>query len=302
MMKLTLHQLHVFQTVAEAGSVTAAANQLHMTQPGVSNIMRQLEEHYDCQLTHMLGRQLQLSQFGEILLNGCKKIGIELANIRTDLERLKGCVAGTLKVATVSTAKYFVPHLLGEFKSYHPDVHIQLVVKNREQIIERLQNNADDFVVMSHPPRELAVDIADLYEDELVIAASSQYQTPSNETLSLKHFKEAPWIIREQGSGTRFATENAFQKYKFYPKVGMEISDSEAVKQALIANIGISVISRQSINKELQDASLKILPVKGFPIKHEWYLVKNRSVKLSPIAESLYEFANRHQPVFSNFE
>lgn len=298
-MKLTLHQLQVFQKVAQCGSVTAAATQLHMTQPGVSNILRQLEQYYDCRLTDVVGRKMQLTQFGKILVSGSQQIQVDLNNIQSEMDRLRECVAGTMMVGTVTTAKYFTPQLLGKFKVKHPQIKVNLAVKNRQEIITRLQNNSDDFVIMSHPPREMNVDYADFYEDELVIASSPTFAKHLKDNVNLSSLKDAQWIMRENGSGTRFATENAFREQSFYPKIAMEISDSEAIKQAIMADIGISVISKQSIQSELKAKTLRILPVLGFPLAHRWYLVKNHGVSLSPLAEHFYAFVNQHQPVFN---
>ncbi len=151
-MRLTLHQLHVFQTVAKFQSVTIAARHLHMTQPAVSNVLRQLQDYYECHLINTVGRKLYITEFGEALLKGCLQIEDILDNTKAALEKLNGGLAGTLKVAIVSTAKYFMPRLLGAFKQSHTNIHIKLSVCNRGEILHRLQQNFDDFIIMSHPP------------------------------------------------------------------------------------------------------------------------------------------------------
>lgn len=300
-MKITLHQLQVFEKVAKNGSVTLAAHALHMTQPAVSNIIRQLEDHYGCQLIEVIGKKLYLTAFGKALLSGCQELQSVLTNTETTLQMLKGGMTGTLAIATVSTAKYFMPHLLGAFKAEYANVHFKLKVCNREEVIARLETNEDDFVIMSQPPNMISVDCADFYEDELVIAASCNHPLKNKTDLTLKSLANAPWIIREPGSGTRIAMLKIMNKYKMVPNVEMEISNNEAIKQAIIANIGISILSKQSINMELKNKSLCLLPVKGFPIAHKWYLVKNKGKQLSPIAEKFYAFVKEQQPDFAKF-
>ncbi len=298
-MKITLHQLKVFECVARMGSVTQAAHELHMTQPAVSNIIRQLEEYYDCSLIEVIGRKLSLTVFGQTLVEGCQKLQTTLENTQTQIDLLKGGLTGTLHVATVSTARYFIPRLLGHFKTKYPDIHIKLVICNRHEIINRLSKNLDDFVIMSNPPRNSSVDCANFYDDELVIASSIKHKlSKSKQPIKLSSLKQEAWILREEGSGTRYATENIFRKSRFKPKVEMEISDNEAIKQAIMANIGISVISKQSIKIELSHKLISLIPTTQFPVKHTWYLVKNKGKNLAPIAESFYTFVNHHQPIF----
>lgn len=299
-MRITLHQLKVFAIVAKNQSVTKAAHELHMTQPAVSNILRQLQEYFDCELVEVIGRKLSLTPFGLILLEGGRQMHDTLSLTKARMEQLKGGLVGSLKIATVTTAKYFVPHLLGRFKEKYQDVKIELTVCNRHTIIQRLQNNEDDFVVMSHPPSDLVVDVADFYSDELVIAASNDTAlSKDKKCIKLSELALEPWIFREEGSGTRYATENVFREKKFHPQVEMIISDNEAIKQALMANLGIAAISKQSIKNELKHNMLAELQVEDFPAQHTWYLVKNRHKALSPIAERFYTFVNHHQPVFT---
>jgi len=299
-MRITLHQLHVFSMVSKYGSVSTAAQKLHMSQPAVSNIIKHLENYYQCSLTEVISRKLSLTQFGDILVKATQTIETTLSDTLTEIEMLKGGVSGTLSVAIVSTAKYFVPRLLGTFKQEFSRIHVKLTVCNREQILQRLENNEDDFVIMSHPPSTMRVDCADFFDDELIIAASSLNELTKKRVLSLSELNDESWILREPGSGTRFATVRIFKKHKFTPKTEMEISDNETIKQAIMANIGISVIPKQSIQLELQQKLIKTLPVRNFPIKHTWYLVKNKGKALHPIAEKFYAYVNKVKPTFTD--
>ena len=301
MLRLTLHQLRVFEMVAEHRSVTLAAQYLHMTQPAVSNIIKQLQTYYGCALIEVVSRQLSLTAFGDVLLSYCKDVFAKLDEAKAAVTALQGGVAGTLSVASVTTAKYFVPHLLGRFKQQHQKIHFKLFVGNRQEVVARLRDNCDDFVIMSYPPNLLPVDCADFYDDELIIIASPRFVLPKKRGLQLQDLFNAPWIMRENGSGTRYATEKIFKQHKFFPTIELEIGDNEAVKQAVIANIGIAVVSKESVKVEIKDKRVKVLTVKEFPSAHEWYLVKNRNKALTPIAEKFYAFVHHHQPEFSSF-
>lgn len=291
-MKVTLHQFKVLAAVAEAGSVTQAAHDMHMTQPAVSNIIRQLEDFYQCRLFDLVGRKISLTQFGEVLVETAKSLHATLSNTQAKIDLLRGGLTGTLSVATVTTARYFVPKLLGSFKQEHPNIHFKLTTCNRQDILARLKKNLDDFVIMSHPPTMKSVDCVEFYDDELVVVAPNTFPLKKSQ-FKLADLADQPWIVREEGSGTRYAAENIFHKLKFAPKVEMEIGDIEAIKQAIMAGMGISVVSKHSIEAELANQQLIELPVKGFPVKHIWYLVKNKGKTLSPVAKNFYVFVHK---------
>lgn len=286
-MSITLHQLKVFMAVADCMSVSKAAQQLHMTQPAVSNILKQLQDNFDCQLTDVVSRKLYLTPFGETLLQACHDISLRIAQAHDEINLLKGSITGLLKVACVSTAKYFTPHLLGQFKKSHPGVRINLSVHNRQGIIERLQDNVDDFAIMSHPPKQLPVEAKKFYVDQLIVAGGNHLNTNA----TLEQLAKEPWIAREFGSGTRYASEKVFKKIGFSPNYAFEFSDVEAVKQAIIAQMGISVISKHSIRLELDNKLLKSLNIDGFPVNHNWYFVYLKGKQLTPLAKNFFKFA-----------
>lgn len=290
-MRLTLHQLQVFGRIAALKSVTKAAHNLHMSQPAVSNLLKQLEDYYGCCLTTRTDKQLVLTQYGERVLRLSQEIETLLNETLSEISSLKGGLEGELLVATVSTAKYFVPRLLGAFKEKNPKVHVKISVSNRHQVIQRLRANMDDFVVMSHPPVSKQIQCIEFYKDELVVATCYESPLKNENNLILDTLSEHAWIMREQGSGTRLAVENHFKKIGFTPKIEMEISNTEAIKQAVMANMGITIISKQSIKLEVKNKLIRILPVKGFPLKHPWFLVKNKEKQLLPIADKFYQFA-----------
>jgi len=296
-MNITLHQLKVFKKVAELNSVTKAAKALHMTQPAVSNVLRLLNESLDNPVIEVINKKIFLTVTGFILLEASHKIKETLDEALTKLSIEQGALRGTLRIATVSTAKYFILKMLGAFKKNNPGVTIQLTVKNRDDIVDRLRNNRDDFVIMSQLPDNFKIDHQPFYEDELVIAASSSYRIAHTKINSLHDLKNERWLIRESGSGTRMAMLNLFKKNRLVPQIEMEIDNNESIKQAIISNMGLSILSKQSIELEQKVGLVKIICLKGFPVAHEWYLVKCLGKTLSPIAQQFYDYVRSHPEV-----
>ncbi len=273
-----------------------------MTQPAVSNILKQLEDYFDCRLIEVVRKKLSLTEEGHKLLDCAQQIRTIIDNTKSEINLIHGIIAGHLRVATVSTAKYFVPRLLGAFKNLYPQVHIELTVKNREQIISRLEHNLDDFVIMSQPPELNTIEKADFYHDQLVVVASVQHRLANKKNMSLKDLKDEAWLMREKGSGTRIAIQSIFKKHRLQPNITMEIDNNESIKQAVMANMGISIISKKSIELELATKHIKILDIQGFPIQYKWFLVKNKQKKLSHVASEFHKFALSHPDLasFSN--
>lgn len=307
-MRLSLHQLKVFQNVADLGGITAAARKLHMTQPAVSNILKQIQEYYQEPLIETIGKKIYLTQSGKIIYQTAVSIEklLEKAHLEIhDKNNKTGDLSGNLSLSIVSTAKYFVPKLLGAFQQENPKVAIQLQVLNREQVIERLKQNKDDFVIMSQPPSEIPIDIQDFYEDELVLACSPQ-NTLANEDLSrVKNFnalEDQTWLIREQGSGTRAVMLGWIEKKSIPLKSSMEIGNNESIKQMIMANMGISLISKQSIALELSNHLIKLINLKGLPLKHEWYMVRHANKQNSVLVERFYEFVQQHSDIQNLFK
>ncbi len=294
MIHVTLHQLRVFKKVAQTKSVTKAAHLLHMTQPAVSNIIRNIEQQIDSPIIEVLHKKLHITPTGEILLNAYEHIERQLEEAKTKINLMKGKMVGTIRIASVSTAKYFIPRLLGAFKTLYPEINIELKIKNRQEIIERLDQNLDDFVIMSQLPELMAIEHQDFYEDELVVAASNLHPLAHQKRFHLKVIANEPWLIREVGSGTRMAMENILNKYKVKPNIQMEIDNNESIKQAIIGNIGISILSHQSIDIEQKAGLIKVLDVIEFPIKHKWFLVKSKGKQLSTFANGFYDFVRKH--------
>lgn len=296
-MKVTLHQLNTLEAVKTHGSITAAAHALHITQPAVSNILKQLEQLYSHKVTETIGKKIFLTEAGEKLVETAKHINLLLDNAVSDINAMHGELSGTLTVAIVSTAKYFVPKLLGEFRSQHPKVKIKLTVCNRQEAIKILKNNSSDFLIMSQLPDGIPIRQQLFYQDKLVVATSPGLEIKPKPK-QLRDLNNYDWIIREPGSGTRIVMKKLFKQYKMLPNLTMEVSNNESIKQLIMANMGISIISKQSAELELKNKLIKILPIENFPIEHSWYLVMNKGKHINHVMHEFFDFVKQHKGYF----
>ncbi len=287
---MTFHQLKVFAAVAEYKSVTLAAQKLHMTQPAVSIQLKQLESHYGISLFEIISKKVHLTEGGKKVLAAYIKIAEYFKHLDIEISQLKGFAKGELKIAIVSTAKYFIPKILGEFHQKYPQVEIKLVVSNREEIIKRLKENLDDLVVLSQLPKKMSITAEKFLEDSLVVPAPLTHPMAKRKNISFKELAQEPFIIREPGSGTRMVMERLFEKYHITPNLIMELGSSSAVKQAVMAGFGLSIISKMSIEQEISLKKLALLDIKHFPVKHSWYLVYAKGKKLSLTAVNFLKF------------
>ncbi|NCX94188.1 MAG: LysR family transcriptional regulator [Gammaproteobacteria bacterium] len=293
-MRLSLHQLKVFQAIAQYQGITSAAKRLHMTQPAVSNILKQLQEYYHQPLVEVIGKRCHLTPAGKILIEAAEQIDHLLLSAHERMELMLGNVAGELSLSIVSTAKYFVPRLLGAFKQLHPQVNIRLKVLNREQVIDRLKNNQDDFVIMSQPPSDMPIDIKPFYQDELVLACSPRHRMLKPKEKSIGALSEETWLFREMGSGTRMVMSKWLQSNQLEPRHSMEIGNNESIKQMIMADMGISLVSKQSIELELNAGLISTLNLAGLPLPHRWYMVRHAKKHGSPLVQAFDAFVQEH--------
>ncbi len=280
MRNLTLRQLRVFAAVARNLSFTRAARELHLTQPAVSQQVKLLEEEVGLPLFEQIGRKVHLAPAGSELL---RQAGESLAALR-------GLKRGVLKLGAVSTAKYFAPSLLSAFKPAYPEVTIQFAVGNREEIIRQLAANEFDLVIMGRPPRELETVAEPFAKNPLVLIASPRHPLANKRRIKLSQLAGESFIIRESGSGTRASMERVFKERGVPIRVSMEVSSNETIKQAVMADMGISFISAHTVGLELAAGKLVILDVAGLPIVREWYVIHLRDKQLAPIPAAFRAF------------
>lgn len=290
-MNLSFRQLRVFLEVAQQGSVTRAAEALHLTPPAVSMQIKEIESQVGLQLFDRVGRTLSLSTAGEYFVVHAKRLLAALRDAENAMGRFKRLEHGLLTVGMVSTAKYFVPRLLALFRQDHPGIDVRLVVAaNRERLLALLQSGDCDLAVMGRPPRELATRSEAFAAHPLVFVCP-----PGHELLRVGHppvsaLAPFPFIVREQGSGTRHAMEKFFAEHRFEPRITMEMGSNETIKQAVMAGMGVSFLSLHTVGLELKSGLMQIVEVEGTPVMRTWHVVHLQSKVLSPAAEAFRYF------------
>lgn len=291
MRNVTLRQLRVFAAVAQQKSFTRAARELHLTQPAVSQQLKLLEEEVGLPLFEHVGRNIHLTTAGEELLRYANQVNEVLRSASESFASMRGLKRGVLKLGAVSTAKYFTPSLLSAFRLEYPQVTIKFTVGNREEIIKQLADNVTDLVIMGRPPRELVTTAEPFAKHPLVIIAAPNHPLANTaRKIPLKRLASENFVIREQGSGTRASMEHVFRERGVPIKAAMEVSSNETIKQAVMAGMGISFISRHTVSLELAAGKLVTLNVSGLPLFRDWYVIHLRDKRLSPITVAFRSF------------
>ncbi len=283
-MNYTLHQLRVLLKVIEAGSITKAAESLHLSQPAVSIQIKKLQDQFEIPLMEVIGRKIFITDFGKEIGESAQKIINEVDVIDSKAAAHKGRLTGRLKITVVSTGKYVIPSFLSDFMKQHQGIELVLDVTNRARVVESLMRNEVDFALVSVLPEQLQVEEIKLMENELFLVGSNKISLSGNEEEE-SILQQVPLIFREKGSGTRNTLEMFLRDKKFSVKKKMELTSNEAVKQAVMADLGYAVMPLIGIRNELEKGDLQIIPVKDFPIKSTWRLIWLNNKRLSPVAE-----------------
>jgi DNA-binding transcriptional LysR family regulator len=289
----TLQQLRLFEAVARHRSYTRAAEELHLTQPAVHIQVKRLEESMGLPLIGQARKKLLLTRAGEEVYEAALAVTTRLQALADTLTDMKGKVAGPLKVAVVTSAKFFMPHFLGRFVQEYPEVQPQLTVTNRARVLERLANNLDDFVVLGQTPDNLDLVAHPFLENPLVLAAHPEHPLVRKKKIPLEHLANERLLFREPGSGTRGITERLFAEHGLQPRPYMELGSGEAIKQAIMANLGISIVPLGSLDLELEAKRIAILDVKGFPMHRMWHAAHLGGKQLGLTAATFLDYLVR---------
>jgi len=290
MKNASMRQLKVFVAVARHASVSRAAEELHLTPPAVSMQLKDLEADIGLPLFDRVGRNVSLTMVGEHLVVYAQRVLATLREADTAVARLRGLASGTLVIGMVSTAKYFLPRLLARFREEHPGVDLRLSLGNREALVRQLQGNEVDLAVMGRPPRELDTRAEPFAAHPHAVVAAAAHRLAHAEAIPPSALAGEGFIVREEGSGTRAAMEQFFREHALRPPVIMEMSSNETIKQAVIANMGLSFLSLHTLGLELELGLLAVVPVDGLPLIRRWHVVNMRGRALSPAAEAFRYF------------
>ena len=295
----TLRQLKVFEAVARNLSFTRAAEELHTTQPTVSIQLKQLTDLVGQPLIEHLGKKVFLTDAGRELLKVCRDIFDGLSRFEMLMSDMKGVKAGRLQLSVITTAKYFVPRLLGLFCQRYPGIDVSLKVENRERMLQRMADNLDDLYVLGQPPEHMDLELTPFLENPMVVLAARNHPLAGVKHIPPKRVTEELFLMREAGSGTRLATEKFFTERGLKLKVRMELGSNEAIKQAVAGGLGIAVVSAHTLALERSADELAVLDVEGFPIRRHWYLAYSKDKQLSVVARVFLEFLQKESKLMS---
>jgi DNA-binding transcriptional LysR family regulator len=294
MRHITLRQLEVFNAIVRHGSFTRAAEELFLTQPTVSMQIKKLTEAVGLPLFEQIGKKLYLTDPGCSLHKFACEIFDHFSRFQMAIADAKGLKQGVLRLAVVTTAEYFAPLMLGKFCQRYPGVDASLKVSNREQMLQRISENQDDLYIFGQPPDAIPTRAESFLENPLVVVAPLDHPLAGEKAIPLERLAEQSMLARESGSGTRMAAERLFAEHGLKMKVRMELGSNEALKQAVIGGLGISVLSRHTLPFEMNEAKLTLLDVQGFPIERHWYLVYPEGKQLSVVAQAFRDYLLQH--------
>ena len=290
MKNATLRQLRVFEAAARHLSLTRAAEELHLTPPAVSIQIRLLEGHAHAGLFERVGRHLKLTQAGEEVLARTREILAQIREAEEAIEGLASLEQGFLDVAVINAGDYFFPWILASFRERHPRIRVRLSVGNRDELLARLAAHDVDLAVMSHAPAHAEFAAEAFAPHPHVIVAAPSHPLAGKRSVSLERIAAEPLITREPGSATHLAMEQAFNESGIVPRVEMEIASNETIKQAVAAGFGVGFLSAHAVQQELALGRLAVIPVKGFPVMRQWYVVQRRDRRLPLITQAFQRF------------
>ena len=287
---ITLHQLRLFNSLAKNLSYTRAAEEMHLSQPAMSIQIKRLEESVGLPLVDKVGKKIYLTEAGKELAETTFDVLDRLDSFNVDMLQLDKRIKGPLKIGAISTATYFMPHLLGIFLRNYPDVEPNLTITNQATVIQRLEENIDDLVIMGKKPDHLELESEEFLKNPLVLVTSINHPLAKEKNISLERVANERFISRELGSGTREALRRLFSEHGLEIKPYMELGSAEAIKQAVMVGLGVSIMSLHNLQLELEVNKLAILDIKHFPLQRKWYVVHLKGKKLSNVASHFRDF------------
>lgn len=293
-MRVSLRQLRAFEAVARLRNFSRAAEEMHVTQPTVSKQIKLLHEEIGLPLLEQIGKKVFLTKAGEELYATCADWLDTWSRFEQSVADLKGLKQGHLRIAVVTTSKYFIPRVLGRFCAQYPGIEIAMEVLNRDRLLERLSRNQDDLYVMGVPPEGWGIESEPLMENPLVVLASASHPLAKRRRIPFSELGNESFLARERGSGTRMTTERIFQERNTPFEIKMELGSNEAIKQAVAGGLGLAVLSRHAVYHDTDHHELAVLDVEGFPIERFWYVVRPKGKQLSVVASTFLDFLRAH--------
>ena len=283
-MNITFRQMRLFLALAETGSVSGAAKLMHVTQPTASMQLKDITESVGLPLYEVVSKKIYLTDMGKELATTARAIAQNWDSFEQNADAVKGLSRGKLKVAVVSTAKYFMPRLVGSFCQKYPEIDVSLEILNRDGVVQRLRDNMDDIYIMSKPPSDLDLSDEAFMPNPIVVIASTMDPLVKRVAVPLNELSKKRFILREKGSGTRMAGDQFFSKKKFRADVRLELGSNEALKESVAGGLGLGLVSKHALHGLMKEHGVGIVDVEGFPLPSAWHIVHPASKKLSPLA------------------
>jgi DNA-binding transcriptional LysR family regulator len=293
-MNYTLNQLQIFLKIVQTQSVTRASEELHLTQPAVSIQLKNFQEQFEIPLTEVIGRKIHITDFGREIAEAAENIINQVYAINYKTLAHKGQLSGRLKISVVSTGKYIMPYFLADFMKQHTGVELLMDVTNKNKVVESLVNSEVDFALVSILPSTLKIEKMDLLQNKLFLVSDKKIKFKKGVKIT-DVLKDLPLIFREKGSGTRQTMEGFIERNNISVLKKMELTSNEAVKQAILAGLGCSIMPLIGIRKELHYDELQIIPIKGLPIKTTWNLIWLKGKKHAPVSLSFLDYLKREK-------
>lgn len=295
-MHITFRQLRLFLALADSGSVSAAAKAMHVTQPTASMQLKEVTQTVGAPLFEFVGKKFYLTDLGKELAATARTVAHTWDAFEQNVDVVKGLSRGKLKVAVVSTAKYFMPRLIGSFCKQHPQIDVSLEILNRDGVVQRLRENLDELYIMSMPPVDMDLRDEVLMANPIVVIAATSDTLAKSKRVSLHTLAERRFILREKGSGTRMAVDQYFRKMRFKPDVRLELGSNEAIKESVAGGLGIGVVSRHALHGLKKAHGVRVIELDGFPLPSAWHIVHPASKKLSPLAMAFKQHLLKQAP------
>jgi LysR family transcriptional regulator, low CO2-responsive transcriptional regulator len=298
MQHITLRQLRAVTEIAQTSTISAAAKQLHVSPSAISLTLKQVEEEAGVPLFERSASGFRVTAAGHELVLAAARVETILRECSEVIDAIKGTSRGKVTVGVVSTAKYFAPYLLAAFRKQHPESDIVLKVGNREETIAQLEDYTLDLAIMGRPPQSINVQKTEVGPHPHVIIAAPDHSLARSRSIPAAKLSGEVFLLREPGSGTRMLTERILSDIGATPKTGMEISSNETIKQAVMAGLGIAMLSLHTVAQEIEDGRLIVLRVEGTPVIRKWYVVRLSQKRIMPLAQSLWTFIEKNGSKF----
>jgi DNA-binding transcriptional LysR family regulator len=294
---LDLWQLHIFSKVVELRSFSKAAEAVHLSQPTVSSHIKDLEDHFAIQLIDRMSRHVFPTKAGELLYDYAHRLLSLRDKAETAMAEFTGKIRGHIAIGgSTIPAGYILPRVIGQFSNTYPDVRVSLIVGDTSEILAKTAAGHIELSLVGAMSKEKSLYQTELISDDMVLVIPGHHRWSRRQRIKLAELTKEPFIIREEGSGTLKSIERALHKKKLAVtdlNVVAVMGSTEAVRQAIMSNAGVSILSAMAVAEASRSGSLKTLKIEGLQLNRSFYLTTHRRRSLSPLSRTFIEFLKR---------